>query len=79
MSTASEFGVFIAGSLLSFSIFVDMCAAKDGLFSFMVLLLAPYMFYGYSLPSLGSEQTRNSQVDQDAVSNLNKHYLQVDY
>ena len=40
MNIVFEFGVFIVGSALPFSIFMDRAVIKDGTFPFMVLLLA---------------------------------------
>ena len=49
--------VFVAGSALKFSIFMDRIAAKNGSNSFMVSFLAPFFSVVCSLPPLLGQWT----------------------
>ena len=72
MSTASEFRVFIAGSVCnSQSIWIEL--PQKMVHSFHGFTFDSILMHVHSLPSLGGIQKRIIQVDIDRVSNLNRH------
>ena len=68
MGTASEFSIDGWFDFVVFDFNAYSCCKKLFI-SFVVLLLAPFLMYVHSFPSLGGEQ--RSKMDETMGSNLN--------